>query len=238
MIAVSLAPPWLEARLSAPMRVLSWAPCGAGWRLTDRVLWREVRDADLGPDVDAFRWLAGRVGERLGGYPGGRRQAAGAAVAGAAVAMMTSCDIRDWQEARAEAGGVCAQAVVTLGLSNAESVGARLSPQQRQGYGTINLLVATDASLSRPAQIEAMSIAAQARTAALMECDLRLATGRATGTGTDCIALACPPGGRIRHAGLHTAAGEAIGAAARAAVAQAAAGWLAGRERRQQLAGR
>lgn len=211
MIAVTLSPPWLEARFAAPMRVLSWAPCGAGWRLSDRVLWREVRNADLAPDVDATRWLASRVPD-----PG-------------VVAMMTSCDIREWQEARAAIDGVAAHCVVTLGLSNAESVGTRLSPQQGQGYGTINLLVTTDAPLSRPAQLEAMSIAVEARTAALMECDIHLPTGRATGTGTDCIALACPPGGRQRHAGLHTATGEAIGAATRKAVALVAARWLARR---------
>lgn len=218
MISVTLAPPWLEARLAAPMRVLSWAPLGAGWRVTDRILWREVTDADLGPGVDAMRWLAARVGE----HPGERRQT------GDVVAMMTSCDIRAWQEARALVEGVSAHCVVTLGLSNAEAVGAR-RPWQPAGHGTINILVATDAPLSRPAQLEAMGIAVQARTAALMDHDIRLSTGRATGTGTDCVALACPPGGRQRHAGLHTSAGEALGAATRTAVACAARCWLEAR---------
>lgn len=214
MITVTLERPWLHARLARPMRVLSWAPHGAGWRVTGHVLWREVTDADLGPGVDAARWLAARL------PPGGD------------VAMMTSCDIGEWQEARATAGGVAAHAVVTLGLSNAESVGARLPWQPVRagaGHGTINILVATDAPLSRAAQLEAVSIATEARTAALMDCDIRLATGRATGTGTDCLVLACPPGGRLRHAGLHTAAGEAIGAATLAAVSCAAGRWLAAR---------
>jgi len=207
MIAVTLARPWLEARLERPMRVLSWAPHGAGFRVVSRVLWREVRNADLGPGVDALAWLQARL------------------PAAEVVAMMTSCDVGTWQEARAQVEGAAAQAVVTLGLTNAESVGRRRD-WRAVAFGTINILVATDAPLSRPAQIEALSIAAEARTAALLDHDIALPTGRATGTGTDCIALACPPGGRQRHAGLHTPAGEAIGAATRSAVARATALWL------------
>ncbi|MBW7923040.1 MAG: adenosylcobinamide amidohydrolase [Rubellimicrobium sp.] len=210
MIRVTLARPWLEARLAAPMRVLSWAPHGAGFRVTDRVLWREVRNADLGPGTDALAWLAARLPARD------------------VVAMMTSCDVGTWQEARACIQGVPAQAVVTLGLTNAESVGRRRDWQAVE-FGTINILVATGAALSRPAQIEALSIAVEARTAALMEADIPLPTGRATGTGTDCVALACPPGGRLRHAGLHTATGEAVGAVVRTAVARATAAWIAAR---------
>lgn len=209
MITVTLDRPWLRARLARVMRVLSWAPHGAGFRMTDQVLWREVRNADLGPGVDAREWLAARLPARD------------------VVAMMTSCDVGTWQQARAQADGVQAGAVVTAGLSNAESVGSRRDWQPAD-FGTINILVATDAALSRIAQIEALTIAVQARTAAVMESGLMLPTGVATGTGTDCVALACPPGGRQPHAGLHTAAGEAVGAAVRKAVAQAVAAWMAG----------
>lgn len=210
MIALTLERPWLWARLTHPMRVLSWAPHGAGFRVTDRVLWREVRDADLGPGVDARAWLSARLPARD------------------VVVMMTSCDIGTWQHEKAQAGAVRAEAVVTLGLTNAESVGRRRD-WAASGYGTINILVATDAPLSRPAQIEALTIAVEARTAALVEDDIPLPTGRATGTGTDCVALACPPGGRQPHAGLHTDVGEAVGAATRSAVTRAVAAWQAGR---------
>jgi len=210
MIRVTLDRPWLRAHLSRPMRVLSWAPYGAGWRETGLVLWREVRDRDLGPEVDALRWLAARLPEP------------------SAVAMMTSCDIGEWQEERVAVEEVTAHCVVTLGLTNAESAGARLG-RMAFGYGTINVLVATDAPLSRTGQLEAMSIAVQARTAALLEHDIPLPTGSVTGTGTDCLAVACPPGGRQRHAGLHTAVGEALGAAVRVAVSRAAGQWLAAR---------
>ena len=86
-----------------------------------------------------------------------------------------------------------------------------------------------DAGLTETAQLEALSIAVQARTAAVMEVGLHLDTGLATGTGTDCAALACDPG-EGRYAGLHTALGEAIGAATRQAVAAAAADWILWRD--------
>ena len=75
------------------------------------------------------------------------------------------------------------------------------------------------------AQLEAYAIAVEARTAAIMDLGLELATGRATGTGTDCLALAAPRGARA-YAGLHTPLGEAIGAAVRQAVRRAGEDWL------------
>jgi len=72
--------------------------------------------------------------------------------------------------------------------------------------------------------IEALSIAASARTAAVMEVELELPEGRATGTGTDCIAMAAPEG-TTRFAGLHTDTGEAVGRAVHEAVSRGARGW-------------
>ena len=203
-LTVTLDRPWLRVALPRPMRVLSWAPVGAGYLTTDQVLWREVRNADLTPDFDAESWFAAQM------PPG-------------AVGMLTSRDVGTWVEARAEVDGIRAHCVATLGLSNAESVGRRL-PWHSADYGTINLLVALDAPLTEAAQLEALSIAVQARTAAVMEAGLDLATGIATGTGTDCVAVACVPGD-LRYAGLHTAVGEATGAAVRRAIGQAATCW-------------
>ncbi len=211
MIAVTLDRPWLVARLARPLRVLSHAPFGGGYRSTDTVLWREVRNADLTPDFPVEDWFAAQMQRAPG-----------------AVGMMTSRDVGTWRHDRAQVEGVHAECVVTLGLSNAESVGRRL-PWHPADYGTINILVATDAALTRIAQLEALAIAVQARTAGVMAAGLHLATGQATGTGTDCMALACPPG-RGRYAGLHTAAGEAIGACVRQAVEAAAADWVAWRD--------
>jgi adenosylcobinamide amidohydrolase len=211
VIAVTLERPWLIARLARPLRVLSHAPYGAGYRITDTVLWREVRNADLTPDFPVEDWFHSEMQRAPG-----------------AVGMLTSRDVGTWDQARVSVDGVTAQCVVTLGLSNAESVGARL-PYHTADYGTINLLVATDAVLTETAQLEALTVAVQARTAGVMSAGLTLATGQATGTGTDCVAMACGPGD-VRYAGLHTAAGEAVGSAVRQAVTRAAADWVRWRD--------
>lgn len=208
-MTVTLDRPWLRMELPREMRVLSWAPHGAGYVTARQILWREVRNADLTPDFDAEAWLSAQM-------PAG------------AVGMLTSRDVGTWGQARAEVEGARAWCVVTAGLSNAEAVGRRL-PYHTADYGTINLGIALEAGLTKAAQLEAMAIAVQARTAAVMEAGLELATGRATGTGTDCIALACDAG-TGRYAGLHTAVGEALGAAVRAAVAQSCKDWMAWRE--------
>src|SRR5690606_37408618 len=91
------------------MRLLSHAPYGAGYRMTESVLWREVRNADLPPEFPVEDWFAHEMQR-----------------APRAVGMLTSRDIGIWSEARAEVEGIRAQAVVTLGLSNAEAVGRRL----------------------------------------------------------------------------------------------------------------
>ena len=218
MIAVTLRRPWLEARLPGPMRVLSHAPYGAGYRVTDLVLWREVKNADLVEDFLVDDWFANEMSDTP-----------------AAVGMLTSRDVGTWSQAMAQVDGITAQCVVTLGLSNAECVGTRL-PWHSADYGTINLLVATDVGLTETAQLEALTIAVQARTVGVISAGLALATGQATGTGTDCLAIACGPGA-ARYAGLHTAIGEAVGAAVRQAVERAAADWVRWRDAERERPG-
>jgi adenosylcobinamide amidohydrolase len=219
VITVTLARPWLIAQLPAPMRVLSWAPFAPGYVTAGRVVWREVRNADLAPEFDVDRWFA----TEMAAHPG-------------AVGMLTSRDVGTHRLAHVMVGGVAASCLATVGLSNAESVGTRL-PYHTADYGTINLAVAVDAALTETAQLEALSIAVQARTAAVMATGLMLATGPATGTGTDCAALACHAG-QERYAGLHTPLGEAVGAVVRAAVGHAAADWMIWRDAERARRGR
>lgn len=213
MIAVSFERPWLTAHLPRAMRVLSWAPFGAGFRVAERIVWHEVRDAFLTETFDGETWLA---------------QAMAAAGYGAEVGMLTSRDVTAHHLAQATVDGVGAACLATVGLSNSESVGRRL-PARGAGYGTINIAIAVDAALCEVAQVELMSVAVEARTAAVMGAGMTLATGLATGTGTDCVALACDAG-TGRYAGMHTATGEAVGACVRDAVAAGVAEWLAMRE--------
>ena len=180
------------------------------------MVWREVRNADLGPDVDAFALL---------------RDGLAAIAALDAVAMMTSRDIRRHFVRVARIEDATATCLATVGLSNGETVGQRRTGRPGP-LGTVNLLVHVDQALTEVAMLEAMSIAAEARTLAILEGDHHPDAGgpAVTGTGTDCIVIACPAVGEpAPFAGLHTAVGEALGAAVLAAVRTGVTDWLAER---------
>lgn len=207
-MSVSLARPWLTVDLAGTWRALSFAPYGSGDVACDRIVWREVRDADLTAEFDAIAWLVGEVGST------------------GVVAMLTSRNVERFVHLCVEVGDVVAEAVVTVGLSNAERVGARRGVSA--GVGTINVAVAVSEGLTMAARIEALSIAASARTAAVLAAAVEIETGLATGTGTDCIVVASPEGPR-GFAGMHTDVGEAVGAVVFGAVSDGVARWLAER---------
>lgn len=117
-------------------------------------------------------------------------------------------------------GNLRARCVATVGLRNALRVG---DPSQvMQKVGTINLLCHLSIPLTEEAHLEALSIAVEARSAAVLEAAIpSLQSGLpSTGTGTDCVVMAAPsvesqsPGlasGVLRYAGKHTEAGSLIG---------------------------
>ncbi|AJE47805.1 adenosylcobinamide amidohydrolase [Celeribacter indicus] len=207
--ALRLARPWLEMRFAAPREVLSWTLNRPGFVTADRLLWREVCNADLTPELDVADWLAGELAAQdMTDAP----------------CFLTSRDIRRMVETRVTVDQVTARCVATVGLSNGERIGAR-RVYDPASWGTINIAVELDLPLARPALIEALSLVAEARTAALVELGPDLETGRITGTGTDCIAVAAPEG-EMRFAGLHTAQGEALGRAVHDAVATGTRDWI------------
>ena len=215
---IALDRPWLEFDLGAEMAVLSWAVNRPGPIRARRILWREIRNADLPRDLDVRAWLAAELAAR--GAPD-------------APCLLTSRRLDAHVVRQARAGGVAAQAVATVGLSNAERVGHRMDRSGRDWdrdlgarFGTVNVAVKLSHPLSATGLLEALSIAAEARTAALIEAAVRLPVGLATGTGTDCIAIAAPEGADD-YAGLHTDCGLALGAAVHAAVLQGARDWQA-----------
>lgn len=205
MSALRFAAPWMHLDLGGRRRVLSFAPHRPGFVQAARITWRQVRNSDLGPDLDATRWL---------------RQQLGAAGIRDCVAMMTSHDLTRAVQRRS--GPV--QCVATVGLGNAGRIGQRSGPAR--GYGTINIALVIGAGLSRAAQIEALAQVAAARTAAVMDAGLALPGGLTTGTGTDCIAIAANRG-RLAYAGLHTDLGFHLGRAAYQAVRAGADDWIA-----------
>lgn len=208
-MTVTLARPWLTLDLGSPHRVLSWSLIRPGFVTADTLLWREVRNADLPKDFDVADWLHKELAER--GTPD-------------AVTMLTSRDLEAYEVADTCVESVTARCVATVGLSNAEHIGTRLE-RSEAAWGTINIAVQIDQPLSDAALIELISIVAQARTAAVLAVAHQLPTGLATGTGTDCIAVAAPAGD-APYAGMHTPVGEAVGHAAYQAVYAGACVWM------------
>lgn len=210
MIEVTVARPWIDVRFAAPQHVLSWTLNRPGLVRSDRLLWREVRDADLHADFDVAAWLEAELAARD---------------AREVPCFLTSRDVRRVVRRDVRVEGQEVTCLATVGLSNAERIGTRL-PVAAAMAGTINVLVATLTGLTEAARLEALAMAAQARTVAVLEAGIVLPTGLATGTGTDCIAVVAPEGGTA-FAGLHTALGEAIGGAVLGAVREGIETWQA-----------
>jgi adenosylcobinamide amidohydrolase len=201
--------PWIHFDLEERMRVLSWAINRPGLVWAHHILWREVRNADLPADLDVHDWLRGVLQERD---------------ALDAVCFLTSRDVRAMTQACVSVGDATAVAVATVGLSNAERIGTRFA-RDPNAWGTINVAVRMNVGLTDHALLEAVSIATQARTTAVIEANLELPTGIATGTGTDCVAVAAPEGD-VEYAGRHTEVGGAVGGAVYRAVSQGVQDWM------------
>lgn len=179
--------------------------------------WCQVATEELGTSVSPREFL--------------RDKFARAGIAGDAVGMLTSADLDGYMDIEKSGSGVSARVIATVGMSNALRVG---DPVRREvAAGTINLLCALSARMTKEALIEAMSIAAEARTAAVLESGILSGeTGLpATGTGTDCMVLAAPVAPSeaepIVYTGKHTLTGSLIGQAVFEAVRAGCQNWLA-----------
>jgi len=211
----------LRVRFAAPQRVVSWAISGGGARRASEVIWLEVDDHELRPPVDARSYVRARL------------QQAGAPHA---VALLTSRRLHAYVDHRVEHDlgaerPLSARCIATVGLGNALRAGDLPGPSAR--IGTINVLCALSSPLAPEAMLEALALAAEARTLAVREATVpsRRSGLPASGTGTDCIAIAAPalaaPLGRAgRYAGKHTAVGHVIGAAVESAVRRGVEQWL------------
>jgi adenosylcobinamide amidohydrolase len=208
--AMECAPPLLTARFAVPQRTLGWSLLHPGFAVATDVVWVEVRNSDLDPSIDPCAFLKVRLTEA--GLPH-------------ALAFMTSRDIRRHHFRERHVETVAAACLTTVGLANGERVGSRKAPGPPHA-GTINTLAHVSVPLSDGAMVEALSIVAQARTAAIVD-SWRAERGPAvTGTGTDCIVVASPGRGEpLAFAGLHTAVGDAIGGAVYEATREGAEQW-------------
>ena len=213
--SVALRPPLLIVRFRETQRVASWAVVGGGLRTARAVAWLGVRNADLPPRLDPAAFLTAQLAR---------------ADLPDAIGLLTSRDLGAYVVHEASHGHVSARCVATVGLGNALRAGD--PPTAESAPGTINLLCHVSVPLADVASIEALALAAEARTLALLEARVPscVSARPATGTGTDCIAIASPSVADAhaqRYAGKHTAVGHVLGAAVYGAVRRGAADWLA-----------
>ena len=119
-------------------------------------------------------------------------------------------------------------AFVTAGVeSNAMRAGRDKGLFYEPSYkpGTINVILASNMRLGKRAMTRAVIAATEAKTAALMDLDIRTGYGdgayRATGTGTDNVLVIQGTGETLDKAGGHTRLGELIAKAVSAGVKEA-----------------
>jgi adenosylcobinamide amidohydrolase len=133
--------------------------------------------------------------------------------------MMTAADLHQYCLARVSHCDLVACAVTTAGCRNLASVGETGNylehGSQSTCTGTINLIVVTNYRFTHEAMLEAIQIATEAKVKAVYEFGLRrkLNGEPATGTGTDCIAVAVGSERRYLFCGKHTKWGELVGRA-------------------------
>jgi len=200
-----------------PHGCASHAPFGGALRAARTIAIHETRNDELTLEVDAIALLASRM----------------EAIDPRGVGMWTSRRVASALVIETEAEpGVRAVALVTAGLSNAVRVGD--TPGPLTGWGTINIACHVSVPLGPTALLEAMAVAVEARTTAVIEARVgsRRSDGIATGTGTDCVAIMAPesmPSSVAQephaYAGKHTAIGHVVGHAVFRATEAAIAHW-------------
>lgn len=141
------------------------------------------------------------------------------------VGMMTAAEVADFTECSNSDGDLWVHAVATVGLTNARSVldapdvplGARCAR-----FGTINLVVATNALPGDAGRFQALQVAAAAKATALFGAGVRSAKSSlpAALTGTDCIVVASSGFIKEDACGLHTVIGSLIGRSVHDAVSR------------------
>ncbi|MDM3871419.1 adenosylcobinamide amidohydrolase [Porticoccus sp. W117] len=140
---------------------------------------------------------------------------------GTTVGMMTAASMNSLRVRCEHIDDVPLAILVTTGLGNARRAGDRAEYRQLacqpQKVGTINLAICLEAPLRPEAMVELITVATEAKAAALQQAEVISPVSRAlaTGTGTDAVALFCSlqsdQSNPIRFAGKHTLLGERVG---------------------------
>jgi len=188
---------WLIVAFPKPHETLSWAIFGGGKKTTRHVIWRRVENQELNNAVDPGDFLKKEL--RKISLPD-------------AIGLLTSADLDSYVDTQKNFGSYWVRIITTVGMDNACRVGE--VPSRPCDVGTINILCQFSAPLSDNAFLEAISIATEARTLAVLESTIpSIGTQKsATGTGTDCLVIAAPQseGGHL-YIGKHTILGHLLG---------------------------
>jgi adenosylcobinamide amidohydrolase len=190
-----------------PANTLSWAVLNGGFCHADHIINHHVKKADTANFLNnAQDWLLNRV--------------ACLGLEGTVVGMATAVEMRFLAQSHfSDGNGVEVTCFATVGHGNALTAGDRASFTDGVRH-TINLIVLVRPGLREETMVEAVQIATEGRVRALYEAGVlsRQSGLPATGTGTDCIAIASLGEDRLRYCGKHTSLGEMIGLAAYTAV--------------------
>ncbi|MEQ5800646.1 adenosylcobinamide amidohydrolase [Halomonas sp. H10-9-1] len=199
----------LHFRSARPLRTVSSALVGGGLGWARHFCNFHVSKDYAGHDpvADLHAWLAARE-----------------LAPGESVAMMTAVRLAELTVVEARVSGISLTVAVTAGVGNAVDITAPLAGDPRPVVGTINTLVFLDAHLTDGALVNACLSVSEAKVRALAECGVRdpHTASPATGTSTDCLAIAATQRGvATPYAGSATGLGRALGRAVFEATCQA-----------------
>ncbi|MCI1943661.1 adenosylcobinamide amidohydrolase [Clostridium luticellarii] len=135
---------------------------------------------------------------------------------GSSVGIMTAANMKSFRTSREVQGSVIVQSFITLGVSNARRAGDTADWKSFNSHspkpGTINIILGTNARLSKAAMVEAIMIISEAKTCVMQDFNiLSSVSGKtATGTGTDSCVVFTGTGENIDYCGKHVLMGEMV----------------------------
>ena len=217
-----------SGRASASEPPLEIAEQGDGrpvlvWRFEPAV--RAVSSAVIGGGIGERSWvLDAEVADVYHRDPAAHvlEIAAELGLAGAGVGLLTAAPVLE--VASCEDDGVRCDA--TVGVSTPTWAAAPEASLRRWVPGTINLVCHVPAPLSDAALVNAVATATEAKTQALLELGVP-----GTGTPSDALVVACPPGGTEAYGGPRSTWGAALARAVHGAVRDGTVAYLARRAR-------
>jgi adenosylcobinamide hydrolase len=191
-----------------PVLTLSWAVLNGGFCRAAHIVNHQVHIGDAAFLADPELWLQKQVQRRK--------------LHGRTVALVTGVAMTSLVQFSSRRGAVEVTCFATVGCANALSAGdaASFNGDAMACPHTINMILMVRPGLRREAMIEAVQIATEGRVRALYESGVVNSQSPlpATGTGTDCIAIASLGDAESRYCGKHTKLGELIGLASYTAV--------------------